>query len=77
MTGFPLLAYLEKGLPNLLKHIETITEVYRLPAVVAINKFPTDTDAELALYWFFAMQIGSSARPIPSRFLISLSAFGV
>lgn len=43
------LAALEKGLPNLLKHIETITEVYRLPAVVAINKFPTDTDAELAL----------------------------
>ncbi len=40
---------LEKGIPNLLKHVENITGVYKLPAVVAINKFPTDTDAELAL----------------------------
>lgn len=40
---------LEKGLPNLLKHIENITKVYHLPAVVAINKFPTDTEAELSL----------------------------
>lgn len=40
---------LEKGLPNLLKHIENITQVYKLPAVVAINKFPTDTDKELEL----------------------------
>lgn len=40
---------LGRGIPNLLKHIETITEVYHLPVVVAINKFPTDTDAELAL----------------------------
>lgn len=40
---------LEKGLPNLLKHIENITKVYNLPAVVAINKFPLDTDAELKL----------------------------
>jgi len=40
---------LGKGLPNLLKHIENITTVYNLPAVVAINKFPTDTDAELEL----------------------------
>lgn len=39
---------LEKGIPNLLKHVENITQVYRLPAVVAINKFPTDTEAELA-----------------------------
>lgn len=43
------LAALEKGIPNLLKHIENITKVYHLPAVVAINKFPTDTEAELAL----------------------------
>ncbi|MEQ9810550.1 formate--tetrahydrofolate ligase [Streptococcus jiangjianxini] len=35
------------GLPNLDKHLETIQEVYGLPAVVAINKFPLDTDAEL------------------------------
>ncbi|EHI55938.1 formate-tetrahydrofolate ligase [Johnsonella ignava ATCC 51276] len=43
------LAALEKGIPNLLKHIENITKVYNLPAVVAINKFPTDTDAEVEL----------------------------
>lgn len=40
---------LEKGLPNLLKHIENTTTVFGLATVVAINKFPTDTDAELAL----------------------------
>lgn len=40
---------LEKGLPNLLKHIENITQNFGLPAVVAINKFPTDSDAELKL----------------------------
>ena len=38
---------LKKGLPNLLKHVENITKVYGLPAVVAINKFYTDTNAEL------------------------------
>ncbi len=38
---------LEKGIENLLKHVENITEVYGLPAVVAINRFPTDTEAEL------------------------------
>ncbi len=40
---------LEKGLPNLLKHVENITKVFKLPAVVAINAFPTDTKAELEL----------------------------
>ena len=40
---------LEKGLPNLLKHIENITVKFGLPAVVAINRFPADTEAELAL----------------------------
>lgn len=40
---------LEKGLPNLLQHIENITKVYRLPCVVAINRFPTDSEAELKL----------------------------
>lgn len=40
---------LEKGLPNLLKHIENVTQNFGLPAVVAINKFPTDSDAELKL----------------------------
>ncbi|MDR3123267.1 MAG: formate--tetrahydrofolate ligase [Treponema sp.] len=43
------LAALEKGMPNLLQHVSNITEVYGLPAVVAINRFPTDTEAELAL----------------------------
>ncbi|AEF86247.1 formate--tetrahydrofolate ligase [Treponema primitia ZAS-2] len=40
---------LEKGLPNLLQHVENITKVYNLPAVVAINAFPKDTKAELDL----------------------------
>ena len=43
------LAALEKGLPNLLQHVENITKVYKLPCVVAINAFPTDTKAELDL----------------------------
>jgi len=43
------LTALEKGLPNLLQHVENITQVYKLPAVVAINRFPTDTDAEVEL----------------------------
>ncbi|RDW17589.1 formate--tetrahydrofolate ligase [Oceanobacillus arenosus] len=41
------LSALETGLPNLLKHLENVQEVFGMPAVVAINKFPTDTDAEL------------------------------
>lgn len=40
---------LEKGLPNLLQHVENITQVYKLPCVVAINQFPTDTQAEIDL----------------------------
>ena len=40
---------LEQGLPNLLRHVENITNVYGLPCVVAINRFPTDTEAELKL----------------------------
>ena len=43
------LAALEAGLPNLLRHVENITKVYGLPCVVAINRFPTDTEAELRL----------------------------
>ncbi len=43
------LTALEKGLPNLLRHVENITNVYGLPCVVAINRFPTDTEAELKL----------------------------
>ncbi len=40
---------LEKGIPNLLKHIENITKIFGLPAVVAINRFPTDDEEELKL----------------------------
>ena len=40
---------LEKGLPNLLRHVDNIKNVFRLPSVVALNRFPTDTDAEIAL----------------------------
>ena len=40
---------LEKGLPNLLKHVENITQVFKLPAVVAINEFPTDSEEEINL----------------------------
>ena len=42
------LAALEKGVPNLLRHVSNIRNVYRLPCVVAVNKFPTDTDNEVA-----------------------------
>lgn len=47
--GAENLEALEKGLPNLLKHIENINNVFGLPVVVAINKFPTDTEAEVTL----------------------------
>ena len=40
---------LEKGLPNLLQHVDNVTNVYGLPCVVAINAFPTDTEAELKM----------------------------
>ena len=40
---------LEKGLPNLLQHVENLTQVFGLPCVVAVNAFPTDTAAELKL----------------------------
>ena len=40
---------LEKGIPNLLQHVENVTQHYGLPCVVAINRFPTDTEAELEM----------------------------
>ncbi len=40
---------LEAGIPNLLRHVSNIKEVYKLPSVVAVNRFPTDTDAEINL----------------------------
>ncbi len=40
---------LEKGLPNLLRHVDNIKNVFNLPSVVALNRFPTDTDAEVQM----------------------------
>ena len=40
---------LEKGIPNLLRHVSNIKNVYKLPSIVAVNRFPTDTDAEVNL----------------------------
>ncbi len=40
---------LEKGMPNLIRHVENLTKVYKSPTVVAINEFPTDTEAEIEL----------------------------
>ena len=45
--GTENLEALGKGLPNLLRHVSNIKNVYKLPAVVAVNRFPTDTDAEI------------------------------
>ena len=47
--GSENLEALEKGIPNLLKHVSNIKNVYKLPSVVAVNRFPTDTDAEVDL----------------------------
>ncbi len=54
------LAALERGLPNLLAHVENITQVYKLPCVVAINAFPTDTKAELDLVEAKCTELGVS-----------------
>ena len=43
------LTALKEGIPNLLRHVSNIKDVYKLPCVVAVNKFPTDTDAEIKL----------------------------
>jgi len=47
--GSENLAALEAGIPNLLRHVSNIKNVYKLPSVVAVNRFPTDTDAEIEL----------------------------
>ena len=49
---------LEQGLPNLLRHVSNIRNVYGLPAVVAVNRFPTDTDAEIALVIWKCRELG-------------------
>ena len=45
--GSENLEALERGVPNLLRHVSNIKNVYKLPSVVAVNRFPTDTDAEI------------------------------
>ena len=52
---------LEAGLPNLLQHVDNIKNVYKLPCVVAINAFPTDTQAELALVAAKCRELGVHA----------------
>ena len=52
------LAALEAGLPNLLRHVSNIKNVYKLPGVVAVNRFPTDTDAEVALIIEMCRELG-------------------
>ncbi len=52
---------LEKGIENLLKHVENITGVYGLPAVVAVNRFPTDTEAELGYIQDRCRELGVKA----------------
>ena len=53
---------LEEGLPNLLRHVSNIKNVYGLPAVVAVNRFPTDTDAEIALVIERCKELGVNVR---------------
>ena len=52
---------LEKGLPNLMRHLENVTEVYGLPAVVAVNAFPSDTKEELELVRSKCLDMGVRA----------------
>jgi formate--tetrahydrofolate ligase len=54
------LAVLEKGIPNLLKHLENVTGKFGLSVVVAINRFPTDTEAELKLIEEKCKQYGAN-----------------
>jgi len=52
---------LAKGMPNLLRHVKNITDVYGLPAVVAINRFPSDTEEELAHIKHKCLEVGVNA----------------
>ena len=56
---------LEKGLPNLLKHVSNIRGVYHLPCVVAVNAFPTDTKAELDLVEQECRKLGGKRGSVP------------
>ena len=52
---------LKKGVPNLLRHVSNIKDVYKLPSVVAVNRFPTDTDAEVELIIDECKKLGVNA----------------
>ena len=60
--GAENLEALEKGLPNLLRHVSTVKDVYKLPCVVAVNRFPTDTDAEIDLVIEKCRELGVNVR---------------
>ena len=53
---------LEAGLPNLLRHVSNVKNVYKLPCVVAVNRFPTDTDAEIDLVIEKCHELGVNVR---------------
>ncbi len=55
------LSALEKGIPNLMRHVSNIKNVYGLPVVVAVNRFPTDTDAEIELVIKKCAELGVKA----------------
>ncbi len=56
------LTALEAGIPNLLRHVSNIKDVYKLPCVVAVNRFPTDTDAEINLVIEKCQSLGVNVR---------------
>ena len=60
--GAENLEALEKGLPNLLRHVSNVKTVYKLPCVVAVNRFPTDTDAEIDLVIEKCRELGVNVR---------------
>ncbi len=60
--GSENLLALEKGIPNLLRHVSNIKDVYGLPSVVAINRFPTDTEAEINLIIEKCRELGVNVR---------------
>ncbi len=59
--GAENLEALEAGIPNLLRHVSNIKDVYKLPCVVAVNRFPTDTDAEIDLVIRKCSELGVKA----------------
>ena len=60
--GTENLEALEAGLPNLLRHVSNVKNVYKLPCVVAVNRFPTDTDAEIDLVIEKCRELGVNVR---------------